>query len=40
MEDCYTHIFPSVGPTGVVWAVDSKDTVWRRAGARYSVDMR
>ena len=24
----------SVGPTGVCWAVDKKDTVWRRLGAK------
>ena len=26
----------SVGPTGVLWAVDKKDTVWRRLGAKSS----
>ena len=26
----------SVGPTGVCWAVDKKDAVWRRLGAKSS----
>ena len=25
-----------MGPTGVLWAVDKKDTVWRRLGAKSS----
>ena len=28
--------FGSVGPTGVCWAVDKKETVWRRLGAKSS----
>ena len=30
-------IFPSVGPTGVCWAVDKGDAVWRRLGAKVIV---
>ena len=29
--------FPSVGPTGVCWAVDKGDAVWRRLGAKVIV---
>ena len=30
------YSYPSVGPTGVCWAVDKKETVWRRLGAKSS----
>ena len=30
----WSQVPRSVGPTGVCWAVDKGDTVWRRLGAK------
>ena len=34
IKDFVPRVFCSVGDTGVVWAVDQVDVVWRRQGAR------